>query len=222
MTTFVLVPGACHGAWWFEPLARQLREAGHQAYPLTLTGLGARKHLLSASVNLDTHIDDVVNLLEDEQLTGVVLVGHSYAGMVITGAADRVPNRVEGLVYLDAFLPEDGDSCWTLTTDAQREWYTGGAAANGYGIEPLPIFDERTTPHPVASVLQRISLRGDLSRFKRRDYVYATEWGGAESPFRGAYERASQDPSFRVRALKTRHNVMRDVPDEILRILLEA
>ncbi|MGF1426527.1 hypothetical protein [Kitasatospora sp. LaBMicrA B282] len=88
--------------------------------------------------------------------------------------------------------------------------------------EPLPMFDRRTTPHPVASVLQRISLRGDLSRFKRKDYVYATEWGGAESPFRGAYERAAQDPSFRVHALETRHNVMRDVPDQILRILVEA
>ncbi|MFE5586696.1 alpha/beta fold hydrolase [Kitasatospora sp. NPDC056531] len=222
MSTFVLVPGACHGAWWFEPLARQLREHGHQAYPLTLTGIGARKHQLTASVNLDTHIDDVVNLLEDEQITDAVLVGHSYAGMVITGAADRVPDRVEGLVYLDAFLPADGDSCWTLTTDAQREWYVGGSAATGYGVEPLPFFDQRATAHPLASLLQRIRLGGGTSRFKRKEFAYVTEWGGADSPFHTSIERASQDPSFRVHVLESRHDVMRDVPEEILRILLEV
>jgi pimeloyl-ACP methyl ester carboxylesterase len=222
MSTFVLVPGACHGAWWFEPLARQLREQGHQAYPLTLTGIGARRHQLTASVNLDTHIDDVVNLLEDEQITDAVLVGHSYAGMVITGAADRVPDRVEGLVYLDAFLPADGDSCWTLTTDVQREWYVGGSAATGYGVEPLPFFDQRATAHPLASMLQRIRLSGGTSRVKRKEFADVTEWGRAESPFRMSIERASQDPSFRVHVLESRHDVMRDVPEEILRILLEV
>ncbi len=96
MTTYVLVPGAWHGAWTFEPLARGLRRAGHEAYPLSLTGLGSRRHLLTPSVNLDTHIADVVNLVLDEDLSEVVLVGHSYGGTVVTGAADRVPERVKG------------------------------------------------------------------------------------------------------------------------------
>lgn len=221
MATFVLVPGACHGAWWFEPLARRLRLSGHQAHAVTLTGVGDRRHLLSASVNLDTHIADVVNLCEDERLEDAVLVGHSYAGMVITGAADRIPERVRGLVYVDAFVPGDGDSCWTLTTDEQREWYVGGAGDDGYATAPLPFFDPRATPHPLASFLQRLRLRGGLDRVGHRTYVYATEWDG-ESPFAPAYRRALADPAWRVHALASRHNVMRDAPGELLEILLEA
>lgn len=221
MTTFVLVPGACHGAWWFEPLARQLRRSGHEAYPVTLTGLGDRKHLLNASVNLETHIEDLVNLLEAEQITDAVLVGHSYAGMVITGTADRVPERVDGLIYLDAFLPEDGDSCWTLTTDDFRDWFVGGATAHGYATAPLPFFDPRATPHPLASLLQSIRLKGGLDRLRHKDYLYATRWEG-ESPFKPAYERALNDPSWRVHALASNHDMMRDAPDELLKILLAS
>lgn len=136
MTTFVLIPGAWHGAWTFEPLARRLRAHGHHAYPLTLTGVGDRKHLLTATVNLDTHIDDVVNLLEDEEITDAVLVGHSYGGMVITGAADRAPERVAGLVYVDAVVPEHGDSCWSLVTDQERAWYL--SAIPGTAVRRCP------------------------------------------------------------------------------------
>jgi pimeloyl-ACP methyl ester carboxylesterase len=219
MTTFVLVPGSCHGAWCFEPLARRLRQHGHEAYPITLTGVGARKHLLNASVNLDTHIEDVVNLLEDEQLTDTVLVGHSYAGMVITGAADRVPERVEGLVYIDAFVPRDGDSCWTLAPGGTRDWVLSDVGTNGYTTPPLPFFDPRATPHPLASLLQSIRLRGGLDRFRRKEYVYATLSEG-ESPFKATYEQVLDDPAWRVHALVSKHNVMRDAPDELLKILL--
>ncbi|GAA1243625.1 alpha/beta fold hydrolase [Kitasatospora nipponensis] len=221
MTTFVLIPGACHGAWCFEPLARELRLAGHQAYPLTLTGVGERRHLLGASVNLDTHIEDLVNLLTDEQITDAVLVGHSYGGMVITGAADRLPERVSGLVYVDAFVPRDGDSCWTLTTDSQRDWYIGGSAASGHAMAPLPFFDERATPHPLATLLQAIRLTGAGRGPVRRDYVYATDWP-EPSPFEPAYRQALADPSWHTHALDSRHNVMRDAPAELLRILLES
>ena len=221
MTTFILVPGLCHGAWWFEPLARRLRSHGHEAHPITLAGVGARKHLLNATVNLDTHIEDVVNLLADEQITDAVLVGHSYGGMVITGAADRAPERVTGLVYVDAFVPQDGDSAWSLATAANQDWYLGDAGTNGYTIAPLPFFDPRATPHPLASVLQRIRLEGGLDRFRSKDYVYATIWEG-EAQFQATYERALNDPSWRVHALDSRHNVMRDAPDELLKILLAA
>ncbi|HKS45759.1 MAG TPA: alpha/beta fold hydrolase [Amycolatopsis sp.] len=196
MTTFVLVPGACHGAWWFEPLARGLRHHGHEAHAVPLTGVGERRHMLSTSVNLDTHIEDVVNLLTDGDITEAVLVGHSYAGMVISGAADRVPERVAGLVFVDAFLPYDGESCWTLTSDEQRAWYVDGAAENGYATPPLPFFDPRSTPHPLASLLQRLKLQGGFDRFRRKEYVYATVWEG-ESPFKSSSERALGDPSWR-------------------------
>src|SRR5215211_3562304 len=100
MTTYVLVGGAWLGGWCWQPVARRLHN-GHDAYPVTLTGLGERVHLASAEVDLDTHITDVVNLIEFEDLRDVVLLGHSYAGIVVTGAADRVPERIAQLVYLD-------------------------------------------------------------------------------------------------------------------------
>jgi len=107
MATFVLVPGPWHGGWWFELLARRLRRHGHEANLLTLAGVGDRNHLLIASVNLD-NIRDLANVLEAEWIEDAMLVGHSYGGMVITGVADRVTERVDALVYVDAFVPRDG------------------------------------------------------------------------------------------------------------------
>jgi pimeloyl-ACP methyl ester carboxylesterase len=109
MATYVLVGGAWLGGWCWQRVARRLRDKGHDAYPLTLTGLGERVHLASPRVDLETHITDVVNLMEFEGLRDVVLLGHSYAGLVVTGAADRIPDRVSELVYLDtAPLPDGG------------------------------------------------------------------------------------------------------------------
>ena len=109
MATYVLVGGAWLGGWCWQRVARQLREKGHDAYPATLTGLGERVHLASPRVDLETHITDVVNLMEFEDLRDVVLLGHSYAGLVVTGAADRIPERISELVYLDtAPLPDGG------------------------------------------------------------------------------------------------------------------
>ena len=110
MTTYVLVHGGHHGGWCYKKVARLLRNAGHEVYSPTLTGLGERRHLLSADVDLDMHITDVVGVLTVEDLRDVVLVGHSYGGMVITGVADRVPDRIKELVYLDAAHPRNGES----------------------------------------------------------------------------------------------------------------
>ncbi|MFZ0217656.1 MAG: alpha/beta fold hydrolase [Candidatus Dormiibacterota bacterium] len=220
MATFVLVPGACHGGWWFEPLAARLREHGHRADAVTLSGLGERRHLLTSTVNLETHIEDVTSMLAMEQIEGAVLVGHSYAGMVLSGVADRVPERIDSLVYVDAFVPQDGDCCWSLTTDEQRAWYLD-AGETGYEVPPLPFFDPRATPHPLASLLQRIRLRNDLAQFRRRVFVYATGWE-TESPFTPVYERLRSDPAWTVHALKSTHNVLRQGTDQMLRILLEV
>lgn len=110
MQTYVLVHGGGHGGWCYQPLARILRAAGHEVYTPTLTGLGERSHLLSTGIDLDTQIQDVVSVLEFEDLDNVILVGHSYGGLVVTGAADRVPDRVGHLVYLDSFNPANGQS----------------------------------------------------------------------------------------------------------------
>ena len=106
MATFVLVHGSWAGSVVWRQLAPRLRKAGHEVYAPTLTGIGERKHLLSRDIDLDTHTQDVIGVIDDEDLSDIVLVGHSYAGMVISGVADRVPEKVASLVYLDAFVPE--------------------------------------------------------------------------------------------------------------------
>jgi pimeloyl-ACP methyl ester carboxylesterase len=108
MSAYVLVGGGWLGGWCWQRVARQLREEGHDAYPVTLTGLGERVHLASLQVDLETHITDVVNLIEFEDLHDVVLLGHSYAGIVVTGVGDRVPDRISQLVYLDTGILPDG------------------------------------------------------------------------------------------------------------------
>ena len=123
MATFVLIPGGWHGGWYFQGFAEALRARGHRAYAITLTGLGERRHLLRTDVNLDTHVEDVVQLLEMENLSEVILLGHSYAGMVVTGVLDRVPDRIAAAIYVDAFVPDDGQSCFGLATDAFRKLF---------------------------------------------------------------------------------------------------
>src|SRR5580692_7288052 len=106
MANFVLVHGAWIGGWYWRPIAQKLRPAGHEAYAPTLTGLGERIHLMNPSINLDTHVTDVANVIKEEGLSDVVLVGHSYGGMVVTGVADALPGKITSLVYLDALCSE--------------------------------------------------------------------------------------------------------------------
>ncbi|MEV1025963.1 alpha/beta hydrolase [Streptomyces sp. NPDC050264] len=161
MATFVLVPGGWHGGWYYSGLADRLGQAGHRALPVTL-------------------IDDVLAVLESERVTDAVLVGHSYAGMVITGVADRAAaGVVRRLVYSDAYVPEHGQSCWELTTEAFRELFLEGAAADGFSVQPPSGLDPRATAHPLASFLQRLTLgAGGLDRIETRDYVYLSGWAG--------------------------------------------
>ena len=148
-TTYVLIPGMCHGAWCFDELTASLRSAGHHVLAITLTGVAERSHLMPGAVNLDTHITDVLSAIENDTAAGdeLVLVGHSYGGMVITGVADRIPGRVESLVFLDAVVPYDGEACWDLVNDEERQWYVK-VDDTGFGVPPMPFFDDRATVAP--------------------------------------------------------------------------
>ncbi|PRC43322.1 alpha/beta hydrolase [Mycobacterium sp. ITM-2017-0098] len=222
MTTYVLIPGMCHGAWCFDDLAVSLRSAGHHVLAITLTGVAERSHLMPGAVNLDTHISDVVAAIENDATAGdnLVLVGHSYGGMVITGVADRIPDRVDSLVFLDAVVPCPGEACWDLVNDEEREWYVK-VDDTGFGVPPLPFFDRRATSHPLATVLQPLRSDGDLDRFRKRVFVYALDWPG-ESPMRRSYDRVRCDPNWITHELDGKHNLMRDNPDDLLRILLHV
>ena len=122
MATFVLVHGSHGGGWIWQKVTPLLRSAGYEVYTPTLTGLSDRSHLLECGVNLTTHITDVINLMDYEDLTDVILVGNSYAGMVITGVAAKEPERLKQVVYLDAYLPDTGQSeldLWPVEMQAE-------------------------------------------------------------------------------------------------------
>ena len=181
MATFVLVPGAWHGSWAFEAVVPLLERAGHTVHALTLTGLRPDDdNVTVATANLDTHADDVLRLLDRAHVTSATLVGHSYAGMVIAAAADRARGRVSRLVHLDAYVPRDGESCWSSTTEQYRQAFVAGAAATGYAVRP-PFRqpdggDPRRRPHPIASLLQTIRLTSTLAQVPRREFIYCSGW----------------------------------------------
>jgi pimeloyl-ACP methyl ester carboxylesterase len=143
MTTYVLAGGAWLGGWAWQPVARRLRSQGHDVHPVTFTGLGDRSHLARPEVDLDTYLTDVVNLIEVEDLTDVVLVGHSYAGIVVTGVADRVPERISLLAYLDAGPSPDGAAFLDHQPPAVRELLERRVEEAGEGWRlPMPAWEE--------------------------------------------------------------------------------
>jgi pimeloyl-ACP methyl ester carboxylesterase len=140
-STFVLVHGAWHGGWCWNRLVPFLEAAGHRALTITLTGLGDRAHLISPTIDLNTHIADVVSMLEMDDLNDLVLVGHSYGGLVICGAAERAWKRIRRLVYLDALVPDHGQSGFDLNSPQFREKLEQDARNNGDGYKIAPIVD---------------------------------------------------------------------------------
>ncbi|QAY60345.1 alpha/beta fold hydrolase [Microbacterium protaetiae] len=225
MATFILVPGAWHGSWAFEAVTPLLEAAGHTVHALTLTGLGPDHDATTAArANLDTHADDVVGVLETAGIAEATLVGHSYGGMVISAAADRAAERVSRLVYLDAYVPRDGDSCWSLTTNAYRQSFIDGAAELGYAVRP-PFRatrggEARRRPHPLASLVQRIRLTGAADGIARRDFIFCSGWQD-ETPFASLRARLGADPNWRVRDIPTGHNAMREDPDAVAELLID-
>ncbi|MDO9457524.1 alpha/beta fold hydrolase [Nocardioides sp.] len=225
MSHFVLVPGMNHGGWWYAPLVEALESvegAGHTATAVTLTGLEAEPDV-DRRVVLDTHVADVVAAVDAAPAasrTGrdVVLVGHSYGGLPITAAADVRSDVVRALVYLDAFVPQDGDSAWTLTNDEEREWWTTDARRSGDTVDPLPFFDDQARPHPVGTLLQGVRLAGAWRDVPAQVFAEATEWPG-ETPLRTSIDRAVADDDITVVRWQTRHNVMHDGPGRVLELL---
>ena len=221
MTTFVLVPGAWKGAWAFEAVVPLLERAGHTVHALTLTGLRPDDdNATVATANLDTHADDVLAHLDRAHITSATLVGHSYAGMVIAAAADRAGGRISRLVHLDAFVPRDGDSWWSLTNEYFRDLFAAGAAATGYAVRPPDGGDPRRRPHPLASVMQTIRLTGGFARVPRREFVYCSGWED-QTPFADLRTRLEADPDWHVHELPTAHNAMREDPEAVAALLLD-
>ncbi len=232
-TTFILVHGAWRGGWSWRRVAAPLRALGHAVYTPTLTGLGERSHLLSGETTLSTHIDDIVNLLRWEELTDVVLCGHSYAGQVLTGVTGRVPERIRGLVFVDAYLPEEGANMMSMVPEPYRQGFVAAAAPHrGLFIPPVPAelvgvdpqnrawIDAQCTPHPLASFLEAVSGRTAVEQVARRTYIYASGWG--TTPFTAIYESLKARPGWALHEAPCGHDVMIDLPELMVKHLLES
>jgi pimeloyl-ACP methyl ester carboxylesterase len=215
--TFVLVPGAWHGAWTWDGIVDRLQAAGHRAIAVTLDGLETEPTVDGASANLVTHVDRVLAALDAGGPGPITLCGHSYAGFVIAGAADRSARPVHRLVYCDAFVPADGDSWWERANEYYRERVIAGARADGRTAAPRVGADPRTRPHPMPSFLQRLRLGDGIDRVRRRTLIYASGWAST-TPLRGQYERLRSDPAWEVHELAVGHEVMNEAPDELFAI----
>lgn len=240
MANFVLVHGAWHGGWCWRDTAAALRTAGHAVFTPTHTGVGERSHQSAENITLETHVRDVCGCIEWEELNDVILVGHSYGGMVITGVADRMAERIQALVYLDAFVPEHGDSLIgllpkALPAEVAAQFigaFRGTALDKNCGLmQPIPAemfgiaaanrawVDRRCVPQALATFEMPLLLTGNHARVTQRLYILADGWD--PSPFRHFAARCEGAAGWRVVKLPCSHDVMVDMPKELAAELLK-
>jgi pimeloyl-ACP methyl ester carboxylesterase len=235
MRTYVLVHGGGHGGWCYKKLTPFLRAAGHEVYAPTLTGLGERKHLLRPEIDLDLQITDVVNLLEYEDLTDVILLGHSYGGMVITGVADRAGARIGHLVYLDAAHPKNGESLADISPAQMSMAHNEMRVLNGVELVLSPDskviaylgvtdpadfawMQSKITPHPWKCFTQKLRLKDEAAvRRIARTNINCTASLGMSTPER----RAGQLDGDRNFEIDTGHDLMITEPKAVADMLLQ-
>ncbi len=236
MSTFVLVHGGGHGGWCYAKVARRLRDAGHDVYAPSLSGLGERAHLMHPGIDLDHHIRDVVELLHYDDLRDVILVGHSYGGMVITGIADRAADRVGKLVYLDAANPRNGQSLVDVAGPIIEAVRPDGKVVDGielvlwpapeaglfYGVEDpddLAWMAERLTPHPWRCFEQKLELTNEDALWAIPQFhIVCTSTIPTRDP--ELVERARAEG--RLWDVDTGHDLMITEPDAVTEALLEV
>ena len=234
MSTYLLVHGGWHGGWYWGRVTPLLREAGHEVFTPTLTGLGERAHLLSPEIDLDTHIRDVLGVIKYEDLHDLILVGHSYAGMIITAVAEQSVERLKHVVYLDAFIPENGESLIDLIGEDFAATFRELVEAEGDGwrLPPLPlevlgITDERDkdwmrpklVDQPFKTFSQPVRLEDETAASRiPRTFIYCND------PAIGPYDRFAEmarREGWRYREIATGHFPMVTEPRRTAELLLE-
>jgi pimeloyl-ACP methyl ester carboxylesterase len=227
--TYVLVHGAWGGGWAFRTVDSMLTAAGHRVYRPTLTGLGERVHLGTPEVGLSTHITDIVNVLLFENLHDVVLVGHSYGGIVITGVADRVPERIRHLVYVDALVPEDGQSLLTASRGTKLEAFARRSVDSAQAGFIVPTWVTPRSPRPtdvrqpVRTFTEPVSFRNPAARRLPGTYILTVEAGRAEAEddFAAFAERA-KSRGWAYLVLRANHVPERSAPRELTALLRQV
>jgi pimeloyl-ACP methyl ester carboxylesterase len=240
--TFVLVHPAWHGAWFWKKLAPLLSKRGHAVVTPTLTGLGERSHLARPEIGLDVHVTDVVNVLKHEELRDIVLVGDSSSGAVVTGVADRAPEHIALVLYLDAFVPEDGQSVFDLVAPDRREALEALAKSEGSGwlvprFAPPPwetiVRDmwgvanpadvrwlvDRLGPTPLGHFKEPVRRTNPVAEKLPRAFVRCTKFPNAR--FDRHAEMAQRSENWRYRELAAHHHAAVTIPDRVADTLLE-
>ena len=230
--TFVLVHGAWHGGWCWCRVADRLRARGDIVFTPTLTGLGERAHLLHPNIDLSLHVADVLGLIKCERLNNIVLVGHSYGGFVISGVAEAVANKISSIVFLDAFIPDNGESLLDVVQPAVQDVIQDvldrgdttvpvrDAAAFKVNEKDRPWVDSLATPQPIGTMTEKITLTGARERVATKAYIRAA--GYPNVSFDKACARTKADRSWRTYEVPCGHDVMIDKPDRLAEILLEV
>jgi alpha-beta hydrolase superfamily lysophospholipase len=230
--TFVLVHGTSHGGWVWRRVADMLQARGHKVYTPTLTGLADRSHLMSGAINLDTHIADVVNLIKWEGLEDVCLLGHSSGGVIVSGAIEHVLPQVSSIVFLDAFMPENGQKGLDWNSPHARAAIEAAVKAGEVSRPPVKSalynanendrawLDAKATPQPIGTALQPMTLTGARDRVARKTYIRAT--GYPHPIFDRNYARTKADPSWRTYEVPCGHVVQTDMPERLVEILEEV
>ena len=219
MANYVLVPGGGWGGFIWRPVAALLRAQGHEVFTPTLTGLGERVHLAWPQIDLTTHIQDILGVITYEDLSEVILVGHSYGGMVITGVAEQQPDKLARLVYLDAMVPQDGQSDLDVLGPAIAAQFEEHARLHGDGwcLPPSPDSSPKITAHPLKSLQQPLSLRNPVAAKLPLTFIACTE--SHLDCVRQTAARAQRE-GWRYFELPTGHMAMVSMPQEVAHLLL--
>ena len=230
--TYVLVHGAWHGGWCWQAVAQQLTDAHYRVYTPTLTGLGERKHLIEPSVDINTHIQDIVNLIEMEDLHDVYLVGHSYAGAVIAGVADRIPSRLHKLIFLDAMIIEDGQSPISLQPKAVQEIQLKNIQRKEnfapfdvalFGVTAPGMVSwvkERLSAQPFGTFAQRLHLKNKYGNGLPLAYIACTDPQLPIMKEMSEKVRADHKLNWHYREIATGHDAMLTAPTKLADMLV--
>jgi len=230
--TFLLIHGAWHGGWCWQRVADRLRARGQTVFTPTLTGQGERAHLLHPNIDLSLHVADVLSVVKCERLNDIVLVGHSYGGCVISGVAEAVGDKIRSIVFLDAFIPDNGESLFDVVQPAVKEVIQGvldrgettvpvrDAAAFKVNEKDRAWVDSLATRQPIGTMTEKIKLTGARDRIAKKIYIRAS--GYPNVSFDKAFARVKADRGWRVYEVPCGHDVMIDEPDRLTDILLEA
>ena len=219
--TFVVAHGAWTGGWSWQRVADWLQAHGHRVLVPTLTGLCERSHLAGPAVNLDTHIADIVNEILWKDLAGIVLVGHSYGGIVAMGVAEEVADRIDSFVFVEALVPGNGQSFADLAPGWELEGVLTEAppsAPGEYRNEADRLWvDSKATPQPTATITQKLRITGAFERIAKKTFIVAKDGGFVETA-----NRFRSDPTWTVREIVSGHDVPIDAPDDLAAMLENA